>query len=410
MKSNLSIVPAEDVHRYFLSGEAVLFSEQTGRIFLLSETAAMLWCYLEEGLPVRRMRESLASVFGIPLDVAGRDILATLGTWERMGLVLRGPASRGKLNSGERQTAPRAGGPTGLGTRQRLSTKPARDVVAREAHIAEYGLLESRVRVQSRDRRVLDLIAPMFSHLRLRESTHVDFVLTVTRTPAGYAIDGNDAPLATVRRAAEIGPIVQAEMLLRAYERTDYLLSLHAGAVGNGRRCILLPGRSGSGKSTLVATLSAAGFAVLSDEVTLLQRQQRVVRPIPLSPTLKEGAWRVLEEFHPSLTDLPVHVRPDGSLVRYLPVRFPAPNALADVFQASCIVFPCYRPGKPTLLTRLSSAESLQRLTEAGYDVGSQLTPEVVRELVDWITAMDCYELQLSDLHQATARVRQLLQ
>jgi len=62
------------------------------------------------------------------------------------------------------------------------------------------------------------------------------------------------------------------------------------------------------------------------------------------------------------------------------------------------LVFPCYQPEQPTSLTRISPADALCRLTEAGYDMEGGLDTERVEELIDWIGGISCYELHIHDL------------
>lgn len=52
---------------------------------------------------------------------------------------------------------------------------------------------------------------------------------------------------------------------------TSCRFTIHAGAVTTGRGCLLFPGSHGSDKTTFTASLIAAGFGFLSDEIVLLE-------------------------------------------------------------------------------------------------------------------------------------------
>ncbi len=57
------------------------------------------------------------------------------------------------------------------------------------------------------------------------------------------------------------------------------------------------------------------------------------------------------------------------------------------------------------MLRPIRRAEALLKLAEAGYDVPSVISREVVATLVEWIAGLDCYELHYSDLDEAVQRI-----
>ena len=64
-------------------------------------------------------------------------------------------------------------------------------------------------------------------------------------------------------------------------------LVVHASAVADGTRAILLAGRAGAGKSTLAAMLARQGMQVLADDGVLLERCPFGIRAVPSYPGLR---------------------------------------------------------------------------------------------------------------------------
>jgi len=75
------------------------------------------------------------------------------------------------------------------------------------------------------------------------------------------------------------------------------LLPLHAGGIEAGRRTIAFAGRSGAGKSTLCAHFENGGYAILSDDVCMIdvRREHSVVWPGPPRMRLRPDAAAMLE-------------------------------------------------------------------------------------------------------------------
>ena len=90
-----------------------------------------------------------------------------------------------------------------------------------------------------------------------------------------------------------------------------------------------------------------------------------------------------------------LHGQVVDNATRYHPVR--------------ALVFPVYRAGADARLERLTPADALCRLTDAGTDMEGGLNSASVTELVSWIAGMDSYELHYSELEDAIAQVRDLL-
>ncbi len=252
-------------------------------------------------------------------------------------------------------------------------------------------------------------VHPALAHLEV-PAAEPDTALEILETRSGHVLVEGIAPLAYSPRLERITPRLKSELLRLALQQHRYFLELHAGVVSNGQKCLLLPAAPGSGKSTLTAALVAAGFQYFSDEVALLEEPNLDIRPVPISVSVKSGAFNILTPLHPGLARSAEHTREDFETVRYL-----SPPAAAlrydpnRTYPAGWIVFPRYSPGVSTELRPIRRADALARMMREILVVAKPLDRRAVRSLVDWIRRVECYELPNSSLDRSVELVSSLL-
>jgi hypothetical protein len=134
-----------------------------------------------------------------------------------------------------------------------------------------------------------------------------------------------------------------------------------------------------------------------------------MIRTIPVAMGLKRGSWKAIRKYHGTIETLPVHLRSDDKLIRYLIPAMGSNLSNKQMLRASCILFPQYVEGGHVQLNPLSAVEGLCRLTSAGYDVPGGLNPISVEHLVEWIAKVPCYEITFDHLDKAVAAARTLL-
>ncbi len=366
-----------DTRTFYLDHEAVVLTG--GRLFYLNASAAFVWACREEGLSPAATAAALAEAFGISRSQARTDTDRLLDRWRAERLVL------------DRGDACRTLAPEPL---IRASAPPD----FRPAAERRYRLLDSGFIVRLESTELEDWVHPLLAHLQTPvEPAHIVNVFT---EQGAILVTVDDRLVGRCRAADEVAALVNVTILLAAYPEAGGLAAFHAGAVGIGRGCVLLPAESGSGKSTLTAALVAHGGEHLSDELALLLPKSHEIRPVPVCFAIKEGSWPVLQSRFPVLATLPVHRRLDGRLVRYLPPVSrdgAAPSALPVVR----IVFPRYRAGFSTRIESVSTAQALCRIADAGYDDIDLFDSDVVSELIDWLASVPCHSLEYSDIDEA---------
>ena len=150
----------------------------------------------------------------------------------------------------------------------------------------------------------IDLAVPLTVDLPPAEGPAV-LSVTMTRElePGGFVFDIDgvvevslEPGRAQVRPTIELGPLgiehfVLDSVVPNALAHHGYPV-LHAAAVGDGERAVLLCGHSGRGKSTTAARLAANGWRVVSDDAVRLERvgSDLFVHPSYPSVRLHESA------------------------------------------------------------------------------------------------------------------------
>ena len=431
----LSNPPAPSIHDsnlYLMGSEGILFCRTTGRLYYLNTTADFVWCCFEEGLDPPAIIEALAEQFDISLDLARCDVLEALASWKSDEFSATAAPDIAEAPLPDRdvydalsmgaspQSSPiaeDAGNEEYLGcisTEAETGRKVADATTvplsaAYHEHYYRVGDIVLRTRYASVEAK--SIVHPILAHLEAAPDPGEPNPLVnfdITEDAGDFALFRDQVKLRGPVPGGKLASLIHREALLAAYESSDCLAAIHAGAICHEQGCLLLPGASGSGKSTLTAALMDSGLTYLTDELVLLMPDTHVIRPLPVSLGLKRGSWPVLAPVFPMLESLPVYLQEDGTEVRYLtPTQSRLPEDTG--YAVHSLVFPRYEAGARTGLTGLSAAEALYRLAEAGYAVPGQLESDVVEELIDWISRLECYELRLGDLNSAVSAIKELL-
>jgi len=394
---NLSTTIADDVHSYLLGDELLLFSQRARAMFRLNPSAALIWFCCEEGLNRQAIIAELRQMFKLPAAQAEKDVDAVLTEWGTRGLLaqdnetLPPPEERDELPSMHEVPAPTS-------------------VVKEYQRERRYRMLGTVFRIRFSVPGLEAVAQSVLAHLAVPDNQPFDVALDVQQDSLGCFLFCNEELVDHCASEEELAPLLHGQALLNAYSRADCLTAIHAAAVSNGDSCIVFPASSGSGKSTLTAALIASGFQYCTDELVLLKHRTHTIQAAAAGIGVKTDAWQVLQPFHPVLKDLPTFLRQDAKQVRYLlPPKHLLANDTAQCYPVQSLVFPSYQPKQPTSLSRISPADALCRLTEAGYDMEGGLDTERVAELVSWIGGIECYELLVHDLQEAVSRIQDLL-
>jgi len=396
--------PSAFITTYPLGDETILFLEDTGQLLRLNPTAALVWKGLESGLTLDDVAGVLASISGRSTNETKRDVLQLNIELQEAGAV-GSPILRL-----EAETQSNADPRTPIVYDHRVPK-----LEDRQDRERTYRLVDLGFKLRTPSAAIDESAHALLGHLARPTSDSADVVLDVImdrRDGREHWILLRDGEVFDeCSDSSGIVPMLHANTLLMAYlSCSASMAAVHAAAVARGEQCVLLPAISGSGKSTLTAALLAAGFEYCTDDLALLTGDPVRVRGVPTCLGLKRGSWNILAERLPQITDLPICLRRDGQIIRYLP---PPAATLQSGIQASypvrSIVFPIYAEKSSVRLRPLSSAEGLSRLAEAGYDLPNRINTDVVEALIKWVSDVPCFELSYSKLDHAVDQILDLM-
>ena len=378
---------------FSLDDGLVVFSEESQSLIGLNRSAAFIFAKLQEGVAPG----DLAAVLAAEGLANGSEADA----WVRTTLTAFG--SQGLLKDSEPPAAPLP--EMNDRAEQDRATMPPLAPFTPQAE-GRYSLLGTHAVIRyghPAQKRMVDAVIGHFASRDELPTLTID--VTAEMLENGHLSSGIYCDGKPERRAAKLsalGPLIKAALWASAINAFDFILDLHAGVVGEGGRCVLLPAAAGSGKSSLTAALTHAGLGYYSDEVALVERSSFRVFPVPLAVCVKSTGWELMSRFFSELPTLPIHRRNDGKLVRYVP-----PGAIQnEPAQVSHIFFPLYCKDAPTQMIPVPRSDALARLMEQCLALRLRLDRDNVQKLVDWMGGIDCYALTFSSLDEAVDLVQ----
>lgn len=265
-----------------------------------------------------------------------------------------------------------------------------------------------RYRVRSRLPRVVDGLSKLYEDFPLDDGGGFhDFHVRVDRVSGwrrwvrpqvNFWIDGR-VPFKPL-------PVSQAYALLEwgmnwcvAAQAHHYLL-LHAAVLEHRGRCVILPGDPGAGKSTLTAALMLSGWRLLSDELTVVDRDDGRIEPLARPVSLKNQSIELIRAFDPqAVFGETAHDTHKGTVSHLKPTR----ESVVGVSQkgrAAHVVFPRWQRGAATRLSVRPKADAFMHLANHAfnYSLLGRLGFELCADLVD---RCDCWDFSYSRLDEA---------
>ncbi len=179
----------------------------------------------------------------------------------------------------------------------------------------------------------------------------------------------------------------------------QYLI-LHAAVLERNGNVVIMPGSPGAGKSTLCAALSTRGWRLLSDELTLVNRTDITVAPLPRPVSLKNASIDIIKNYAPECVIGPIATDTSKGTVAHMKASSDSVNRAQEVAKAKWIIFPKYMPNSEALLTPLDKAPSFMRVAENSFNY-SVLHQHGFETLVSLIDCCDCYDFTYSQLDDA---------
>ena len=398
-----------EVSFHAVGTRSALFDTGRQKLYAMNRSAAFMWCCLAEGYTPRQTVLAFAMQARVPSAEAERQFGLALEAWQSIGVAAAdgaGGAARTssfdangifveRLPAGNQPAPERSARPSGPDT-----------VVCRA--------LDTTVAVRFADGSLKAAVVPVLTGLTTDNRGGSDECLDVIHAYGGRVALIHGGAARWVGARSRLAPMVFAMLLRLGLERSGTFPAIQAAAVLGKRGTVLLPGPSGCGKSTLAAALMSHRHKVLCDDTVVLDMASMRVRPVAPVLCLKSGSWQAIERRLPRLRRQPGYQRPDGALVRFLALERPNAATRCTVqphgFGVGAIVFPSYRPGRPTRLKPIGASAALNRLASCVDPIGHRLQAGDIEGLIRWVGRTDCYALSLDSLDDAATAVGDLLQ
>ncbi len=182
----------------------------------------------------------------------------------------------------------------------------------------------------------------------------------------------------------------------------DWLMTVHASAISDGRKTILFSAAPGSGKSTIAALLQTEGYKIISDDFVPIERSTFKAYPFPIAMSVKEGSLDLLKPYYPELEHNPLISLNPEKRIKYLPMDN---NIMKMVFPVKEFIFIKYDSSVDFALEKIEPANAIKTLFEEAW-IPPQ--PDNVAIFLDKILNISFYRLTYSNNKKALEAVSQL--
>ena len=202
-------------------------------------------------------------------------------------------------------------------------------------------------------------------------------------------------------------PLLESAINWCIATRTARYLIIHGAVVEREGRAVVMPGISGAGKSTLTAALVANGWRLLSDEVTIIDPRNGMLRPHPRPISLKNETIGLIAGRYPQLAAKRHYEGTTKGTVAFLKAPLDAIEKADYSARPSLLVAINYNPAGILTCDRLEKAKSFMLLARQSSNYKIMLE-RGFHTLANFVEASDHYVLTYSDLDEAVESINEL--
>ena len=188
----------------------------------------------------------------------------------------------------------------------------------------------------------------------------------------------------------------------------QHYLMLHAAVLERHGRAVILPGDPGAGKSTLTAALTLSGWRLLSDEITLIDRNDGLIVPLARPVSLKNQSIDIIRAAFPQAVIGDIALDTHKGTVAHLKPPRESVARMDEKARATHIVFPRWRADASAHLGHHSKADAFIHAATHGfnYSLLGRLGFELNAALID---TCDCWDFEYSRLEDALTVFEELV-
>lgn len=176
----------------------------------------------------------------------------------------------------------------------------------------------------------------------------------------------------------------------------DWLMTVHASAITDGKKSILFSAAPGQGKTTIAALLQSQGYRLISDDFVPIGCSNFCAYPFPIAMSVKEGSMNLLGSLFPSLEQKPLkYISPEKS-VRYFASHYD--NSDGDIFPVQEFIFIKYDRSVDFHFGEIDTLSAIKLLLEEAWISPQRRNVEI---LFDQILNFRFYQLTYSNNEKA---------
>ena len=197
---------------------------------------------------------------------------------------------------------------------------------------------------------------------------------------------------------------VFVELLNVLHNKTeaDWLMTVHASAISNGRKTILFSASAGSGKTTFAALLQTQGYHIISDDFVPIEKSTFKAYPLPIAMSVKEGSMDLLTSHYPELHKNSFIKINSKKKIKYLPVET---KMMDMIFPVNEFVFIKYDKSVDFMLEKTEPVEALQKLFDEAWIPPASENVEI---FLDRILNTSFYNLTYSNNQKAIEAINRI--
>lgn len=362
-----AVSPIDGASFLLLGDQNAVFCEPTQKIYALNNTAAYIWCRLEEHQSPDSICDELTRS-GISPGLARKYVQQALRNWLKLGLL-------------------------------KVDCDFDNDTLhfERSFNLSVAGF---NVTIRISSERLAQSLTLFDHHISLAKDCGNTF-LVIEIDDLVYVIHNRVSVICC--DAIELAPSIKAYIAEQIVKMSPPNVVFHAACLVRGEKCILISGRPGAGKTTLALRLAEAGFEYAGDDIVLIAPDGGATG-VPFAPTVKPGAWEIVNRFRPNLSDAIVHRRPDGVRVRYLS---PVHTARNGRYPVGWVIF-IKRAFGPTTLKPLGQVHAMRRLIEGSYSPGRRMNLAGCNAIKRTLATANSFELTYANLAEANDNIVRL--
>jgi hypothetical protein len=253
----------------------------------------------------------------------------------------------------------------------------------------------------------MECVHPILAHLEIKNNNVSDHLFELFETGENLIIRV-DGKVTADFRIGESGYLKASALLqitgfLHAIDPDEWMMTVHASGVTDGKAAILFPAQAGCGKSTLAALLQIKGYTVISDDFITIDRHTKRVFSIPAAITIKEGSVPILAPYYPELAATRSEKAYTGKMVRYIPLL--NNDRTMSSFPLKHLIFVNYSSEKKYSFEKVSKKDAIQALLPETW---VNPKPGNIRSFFNWFNTIDFYRLTYQHQDDAFSTISRL--